>query len=258
MSLDMRTCPCLEIETSSYCNRKCPTCVRNSNPNRDALAERFTWSYMDMDTILDLVWQAHALGFRNSICLSHFNEPLLDPRLPEIARSIRQIGQFRELFLHSNADALTEDMAAELDGLMDRIVFAVYIKNDHFRMAREEWIASLFKHTFIQFTGGIHRPVPYAEVFPLEQLIASQIDTPCLVPTERLVVDYRGQVHLCCADVIDTLGLPSFPESSVAEIVANELLNSTIDSLSQAGGRRHVALCQICPAPGGVDRRLAA
>src|SRR5690242_4080275 len=73
----------LEIETKSTCNRTCDFCIRNSHPDREAVKPWFEENEMPADTVLRLMREAQAIGFRGTVCLQHYNEPLQDPRLAQ-------------------------------------------------------------------------------------------------------------------------------------------------------------------------------
>src|SRR4030067_108488 len=64
----------VDLETCSSCNRVCPTCLRNSHPNREALQSWFEPEFLPVRIIKDALNQCMELGFLGSICLSHYNE----------------------------------------------------------------------------------------------------------------------------------------------------------------------------------------
>jgi len=100
----------LDLETISTCNRVCPTCIRNSHPDREAVASFFTPNYLPMDVIHEAFEQSIKMGFRGSVILSHYNEPLMDERLPEIAKLAKSY-PFKSVFLNTNGDFITEELA---------------------------------------------------------------------------------------------------------------------------------------------------
>ena len=115
------------FEIFSLCNRTCPTCIRNSHPDRQALQSWFELEYLPIKVIKDALEQCIDLGFIGSVCLSHYNEPLMDERISDIARMVRNYDQFSKVYFHSNGDLLNEDLASDLDGALDEIIFTLYM-----------------------------------------------------------------------------------------------------------------------------------
>jgi hypothetical protein len=238
----------LEIETSSYCNRSCPTCIRNSHPDRAIVKPWFVMNEMPMKDILGIVQGMHDLGFRGSVNLSRFNEPLLDTRLPEIAKEIKKIAPFG-LMLHSNSDALTEELAVELDGLFDKAVFSLY---DDDAEEREQWIRKLFHDTTLLFVNKHIVTHYYPEQRDLE-LAEKRKLYPCNEPGERILFNHKGELVFCCEEITNEhFHLGSFPEQSIEELLSNEYLYYCIGALEEDGGRQEFPFCSSCPKLGKV------
>ena len=53
-----------ELEASSYCNRTCMSCLRNSHPERQAVASWFEQKLMPTETIHDLLGQLVRMDFQ--------------------------------------------------------------------------------------------------------------------------------------------------------------------------------------------------
>ena len=68
----------LDIETIGNCNRRCPTCIRNSHPDREKLESWFENNLLPETVIYSAVDDVMKMGFDGHICLSHYNEPLMD------------------------------------------------------------------------------------------------------------------------------------------------------------------------------------
>jgi hypothetical protein len=182
------------------------------------------------------------LGFNGGICLSHYNEPLYDLRLEEIINKIKKIGEFKEVFFHSNGDILTPERAKSLDGIVDRIVFAVYPGN---KPEVEYRISSWFDKTSIQFTQGKHIVTHYSSLSSLNDCIKNSIDHICLEPRSRLLFNHKGEMLMCCDDVINNFKLGSFPDMPIEDLLQQRDEYGKI--LEQLGGRRKFAYCSICP-----------
>lgn len=236
----------LDFETISTCNRVCPTCMRNSIPDRAAVAPWFERHYLDEEVILDALDQAKAMGFAGGVCLSHYNEPLMDERLPEIAAKVRAVGGFSRIFLNSNGDFLTEDLAASLDGVLDRIIITLYM-DEPVKSQRAKWMETLFHKTELHLiTMSEHIATHYSPKFDVVRLARENAGRPCGEPAMRVIINHRRQYLLCCDDVIGVFGLGTFPEVPLAEHWNGQ--HAAIQrQLAVAGGRSRHAHCMSCP-----------
>ena len=117
----------LDFETIGDCNRKCVTCIRNSHPNKEETQSWFSGKKLWLPDIRIALDQCKDLGFTGGVCLSHYNEPLMDDRIADIARLVRSYNRFHPIFLNTNGDFLTESLADSLDGLLDHIIVSLYM-----------------------------------------------------------------------------------------------------------------------------------
>ena len=239
----------LDFETISTCNRTCPTCIRNSHPDREALSSWFTPNYLGMETIKDALDQAVGLGFKGGVCLSHYNEPLMDERIPEISSLVRSYPQFYTVYFHTNGDYLTEEIAKDLDGRLDRIVFSLYMDEPK-KTERKGWIQSLFHKTKAEvITQSDHIATHFSPSFDVEALAEQNRMKDCKEPQIRVVINHRRQYLLCCDDVIGNFDLGTFPETSIEKYWFGEKRMKIMNDLNVAGGRLKYAYCSTCPRP---------
>ena len=236
----------LEIETSSYCNRSCPSCIRNSDPDKDRILDWAIQNYLPTEYILEIVKQAYEMGFDYKINLSHYNEPLLDKRMASLCRDIKKIGNFTDVAFHSNGDFITEELAEELDGAPDRIAFTLY-GPDEIIKERQEWISSLFKETKLDFLDKHHIPTHNSPIFDVATLAKQHINNICVEPQIRFIFNHRGEMLLCCEEMVSVFNLGRFPDKSVEELWYNA--QQYIDVLKTKGGRKQFSLCKTCPRP---------
>lgn len=254
----------LNIETQSTCNRVCPTCLRQSHPDKAALAGRFAVNQMPADLVRSLIDQAVTLGFNRWICLQHFNEPLQDNRIADFGRYAR--GKFEGVVIHSNGDLLTPEMAQRLDGAFDVIRIALYGGNKAQRAAR---IVDLFRDTAIDFTDGEHITTHHAPRIELVDKVAEYVDRPCEREAQmRCIIGYNGKMLLCCEDINGIYDLGNANDTPLRDLWFGERHAQILETLSQPGGRRAYAYCATCPrtspaywsvesAPAAVDWSIA-
>jgi hypothetical protein len=234
----------LDLETMSDCDRRCPTCLRNSHPNREVVAPWFKQNYMSMKMIRKILDQADEMEFRGSVCLSHYNEPLMDSRLPEIAKIAHT--RFYTYF-NTNGDFLTEDLAHQLDGNVDKIIVSLYM-DEPIKSKRAEWIKTLFHKTeAVVNTVSDHMVTHFSPRPELKSLIEQNIGNRCLEPQLHCIINHRGQYLLCCDDMIGNFGLGSFPEIGLEDYWFGDKHMSIYNALKQQGGRRLFPYCTSCP-----------
>lgn len=237
----------LDLETKSTCNRYCSTCLRNSHPNREELRTWFMPYLLPMDVIKEALDQCVELGFTGGVCLSHYNEPLMDERIPEIGELAKSYNQFSPVFMNSNGDFLTEELARDLDGNFDKIIFSLYM-DEPLKSERAEWIKSLFHKTHPEIiTMSDHIATHFSPKFDIDALIMRNINHPCREPAIRVIINHRRQYLLCCEDVIGNFDLGTFPELSIKDYWFGEKRTKIQSDLEQNGGRRKHSYCSTCP-----------
>lgn len=238
----------IDFETHSYCNRRCSTCIRNSHPDREVTRTFFEKHYLDIDVIKLALDQCVELGYTGGICLSHYNEPLMDERLPEIARMVKSYNQFKSIFFNSNGDFINEELASELDGVMDRIIFTLYM-DEPIKSQRKVWIESLFHKTKIDIiTMSEHIPTHFSPKFDVIKLAEEHKHNPCTEPKMRIIINYRRQFLLCCDDVVGNFDLGTFPEISIAEHWYGRK-TEIMKTIENENGRLQYSYCASCPRP---------
>jgi len=236
----------LEIETCSTCNRYCPTCLRNSHPDRERAAPWFKMALLPEAVIKRILEEALGLGFHGSVCLQHYNEPLMDERIGELGRMTRDMRGFSEVIINTNADYITPERAAALDGIFDRIIVALYMDEPK-KSEREQWVRGLFTRTRLEFTGGVHIATHYSPDFPVAELAARHRENPCDLPLERMIINHRGEMLLCCDDLVGNFNLGNVSQSSLRELWYSPQHQRIVKDLLQAGGRRKHSYCETCP-----------
>jgi len=237
----------LEIETRSTCNRSCPGCLRNSLPDRERARPWFEPAELPAQTLERIFREALALGFRGPVCLQHYNEPLQDARIADLALLARRMG-LQGVFICTNGDFITESLAARLDGAFDHLRIALYM-DEPVKSERQAWLTSLFRTTSLAFTGGEHIPTHFSPLFDVAALAARHRLRPCLEPLQRLVINHRGDMLLCCDDLVGHFGLGNVGERSVEELWFSEVHQRLVLGLQEPGGRLMHPHCESCPRP---------
>ncbi len=240
----------LEIETHSMCNRTCPTCLRNSIPDKEATASWFEPNSLSTDDFKRVIQQCIDIGFRGEVCLSHYNEPLMDDRIVELAKFVKDTGCFKRIFFCSNADFLTEELAKGLDELINDIGFSFYME-DPVRSKRIAWVKTLFKKTRLDISPGnpldVHMVTHYSPKADVIQLSGRHKNNPCDKPLQRLIINHKGEMLMCCDDLIGNFELGTIHDSSVEELWYGEKHQNYTLELMNKGGRKIHPHCLSCP-----------
>lgn len=225
---------CINLETSAYCNRTCSACIRNSNPNKEETDPWFKQNYMSDIMISEVFKQAKEYGILSSLCLCHYNEPLLDPRIIDIAKIAKEYG-FKYVYFCTNGDYLTSKIAMQLDGVLDRITVSLYDVNSRAERAR---FVSMFQKTRVWCKGQM--VANHFGAYPPLNDICSRMPT-------RLIINWRGDYLLCCDDMVGSFNLGNFKDITLVDYWFGEKHLHLFNTLLQPGGRSVHPYCSSCP-----------
>lgn len=236
----------LSIETSAFCNRTCSGCLRNSHP---AIPDGH-WDnppILPLSVVFKILDEAVENEFKGKVCLSHYNEPLMEDGFPMVVRGVKK--KYPDLFFyaHTNGDFLTEDIANQMDGYLDRIVVSLYMDEPK-KSERAQWVHSLFSKTICDvILQSTHIPTHFSPDYDIKSLIEQNIDHDCKEPSMRIIINHESKYLFCCDDLLDEFHLGSYPEKSLVEHWNEKMKMQAI--LLQKGGRRKFSYCSLCPRP---------
>jgi radical SAM protein with 4Fe4S-binding SPASM domain len=252
----------LQIESQANCNRACWFCPRTYDRSGKYLDESgaSVSHRMPTETILDLLEQAAALGFRGRVGFHHYSEPLLDRRNVMLAREARASGM--RPYLHTNGDVLrhNDELCREVVDVYELIVVGVYDYdcNDELEAEKRYWRRRLdganLEFSPIARTGAraAHSiGVPRALVPSDPRMAAPDLTFaagPCHRPLVRMIVQHDGEMSNCCEDTQGAFRLGNVHESSLEELWFSERHIRIVEDLL-AGHRERHGLCRNCPLP---------
>lgn len=224
------------IELYGYCNRRCYFCF-NSNrfPARDA-------GIMDEGLWKKIIDELSAIQYTGRISPYFYGEPLLDKRIAGLVLYARGKCPYSRILISSNGDMLTEELLVKLiENGMDEMLLTNY---DDFE---KEQIVNLYKKypRFIQYRN-------YKEIDlknragSLFEKSTDKINQPCLRPSRQLVINWKGNVLLCCNDYYEHYIFGNVNNTSVREIWKDNDFRKYREILSQSGGRRQIDICKKC------------
>jgi hypothetical protein len=232
--------------------------MRNSLPNRKAVAERFgAQRRLPDDLFFKVIDDAVEMGHTGSVNLQHFNEPFQDPRIGKFAAYTKDKGVFSKVYMHSNGDLITKRKAAQVDGILDEITIALYDETggqpmEPIRAAnRRAELQSWFTRTKLTWTTATHLVTHFSPYANLQAAIDENRPRPCTREVQlRMIVDYRGEMLLCCEDITGLWDLGNVRDHTVAELWNSEKHQQILATLAEPGGREAYGFCRICPRTG--------
>jgi radical SAM protein with 4Fe4S-binding SPASM domain len=252
----------LQIESQSNCNRECWFCPRTYDRSGKYLGPtgKSILNRMPTETILDLLDQAKALGFKGAVGFHHYSEPLLDKRNVMLAREGRARGM--RPYLHTNGDLLKHDdqLCREIQDVYELIVVGLYDyeTNEELEESKRLWLDRLAGAN-LEFSpigrSGIRSAhsigVPRALVPTDPRMAVPDLkfgNAPCHRTLIRMIVQHDGEMANCCEDTHGDFRLGNIHESSLEELWFSEHHVRIVEDLI-TGQRHQYGLCRNCPLP---------
>lgn len=232
----------LVIETQSFCNRVCETCLRQTHHKYVEPKKR-----MPEETVYSILDQAWGMGHRGMVCFQFFNEPLLDERLVFFGERARRMG-FNPVTACTNGDLLTPELAKAIDASFHQLNVAFYDKNLQRRNQRVAEVRSLFSSVNLGIRGGhnITHYDPRKDL--LDEAIEARAFEPCTIGCRTyLIIAHDGGMRACCQDIIGEFGLGNIHETNLKDLWFGEKHQKMLRELEEPGGRKKYPYCLICP-----------
>lgn len=226
------------IETYAYCNRQCEFCFNAKRfPNRKL-------GIMDTRLWKKIIDELAEIGFEGRISPYFYGEPLLDERLPSLIEyaTERLTG---DVFIATNGDYLTEELLDKFNGRTEFYIRSydgkanpriLKLKEDYGRIVYRP----KFKEEYLVDKAGIifKRGVSHK--------------APCLRPQTQLVINWEGEVLLCCNDFYAKHSFGNVKEKSIREIWDSKEFKKFRKMLAK-GKRAKVDICKYCDEGGEKD-----
>lgn len=234
------------IETSSYCNRKCSTCPVAYYPRKK--------EYMDKATFNTIVSQLAEINFSGIVSMHMYNEPLADPTIVEKVHMLSSNVPNAKIRIDSNGDYLTLNLLKDLirSGLKMLVInqyegkINEHTKNILNQLSRQEkkllTIRVRVKNNFIGNRAGI-----LSNTTITETLLAG-----CDLPYNQLVINYKGEVLLCCNDYHGAVVLGKVYHAPLMDIWSNNEFKK-MRKLLKNRHRSLIKTCRYCNIAGTLS-----
>ena len=215
----------IEISESGMCNRKCSFCPR-SDPEYNHVNE-----FISFLLIEKLGGELKQLNFENRILFSGFVEPLLDKKLYEKIKLLKNYLPKSKIEINTNGDVLNKKRLIKLfENGLDVLLISVYDSKED-----ADKFEKLCIDTGLNENQYVIRHRYYSEEndfgitlsnragmmnnadFSIKSL-KEPLNSPCYYPSYTFFLDYQGDVLMCPHDWGKKLILGNLNEKSFSEI----------------------------------------
>jgi len=245
----------VHIDTYAECNRKCKFCFNSPKlPSRPL-------GIMSEKTYKIIIDQLAEINYCGKISPYFYGEPLRDERLSDLIAYARKKCPCSYIQLNSNGDFLTEPLLLDLiKAGMDKILVTDYEniglpKNtpDEKVMEQSELLRRLAE-LYPQFVDLRHwHEISFENRAGMVlKRITERVEYPCLRPSYMLVINWQGDVLLCCVDYYAQHVYGNISERSIMDIWKEVKFDEMRRILQKPGGRQEIKICAKCDAPDGI------
>ncbi len=245
----------IEVSNSGMCNRKCSFCPR-SDPNYNHVNE-----FIDENLHNKIYDELKSFDYSGSIIYSGFVEPLLDKRIYEHIKDIRQKLPKANLEIITNGDPLNEKRALKLfEAGLSVLLISVYdgpkeaenflkmmqrINIDKSRyVIRDRYYGEDkdFGITLSNRAGNLDNAE--FKIAPLKKSLKMK----CTYPSYTFFIDYNGDVLMCSHDWGKKMIMGNVKNNTIKEIWTSKKFDFARKKLINAD--RNFSPCDVCDVKG--------
>jgi len=224
------------IETFGACNRTCSFCFNHERFEKRALG------VMEQSLWYKIIDEFAALRFAGRLSPYFYGEPLLDKRLRDLMAYAREKCPLATIQINTNGDYLDEALLRDLVALgVDRLVVTNYDddRKPHLEALAERfapWIDYRhYKDFEIQNRAG-----------RLYEKGNRRKNARCYRPSSQLVMNWNGDLALCCNDFYAEHGIGNARDSDLLSLWKGEPMQRFRRLLEHKGGRQKIDFCRNC------------
>jgi len=178
----------VEIEINSKCNRKCVYCP-NSKYNRGN-------NYMKEALYEKIINDLQVIKFKGLLSTHFYGEPLLHPKLTSLIEYTKKKLPDCKLKIFTNGDFLTKKIYMSLvKAGVDEFLITAHDSNALSKSKKLKMLLKDKSRIIIQTIDGVYK----MNRGGLLDIKPGKIEC-CNYPSKYLVINYKGEVVLCCND----------------------------------------------------------
>ncbi|MDY6915707.1 MAG: SPASM domain-containing protein [Candidatus Cloacimonadota bacterium] len=228
------------LETYGFCNRKCSFCFNNDRfiqREKGVLPEEY-WQL--------IINQLAEIDFAGRISPHFYGEPLLDERLPKLLEYAREKLPWTYIVVVSNGDFLDEEKFKKFIKMgVDHFSITNY---DDFKRTKLEFLQKKYPlHIHVRSYKDYEKTDRTGEIFKKKK----EVKEPCLRPATQLVINWKGEVLLCCMDYYAKVVLGNIKNEKLWTIWNSEKFQN-YRNLLKKGERQKIDICKHCDDPGEI------
>jgi len=208
------------VETNTACNRHCKICPVSTQESKGN-------KFMNLKTYELLLNQLVHINFSGSFSPVHYNEPLLDNRLPFLIEKAKSMLPKSQIRLYTNGSLLTKN---NIDFLSKKGI-DIFIVSQYIDNLPKDDLTELFNELDPKLLKKIrHRILTDNDLLSNRggtvEILNQNIKNNCFQASCQVNVNYKGDILLCCNDyhgkykygnihdvhIIDIWNNPSFKE----------------------------------------------
>ena len=170
----------------------------------------------------------------------NYGEPLLDTRLPALVEYTKQRLPNCYIYIDTNGDFLTASLFKTLiDKGVDHLLITNYDDEEKpfLRVLSEECPV----HVSLRDYRFIKKYDRAGKIYNLK----SPFYGPCLRPSSQLVINWKGDVTLCCNDFYGKFVMGNINDSNLLDIWTSPNFNYYRTKLNN-GQRSSISICRHC------------
>ena len=271
----------VNLETSSYCNRKCSYCPLSIYEKPQIL--------MDYDLFENILIQLKSIGFESTLSLNLYNEPLADEDIFKRIEMARQYLPKAFIKFNSNGDFISKEVLDRLVKVGNSALFVTlhpganknYEDEDRLKHFKQFFKMAGLEMTIDSITPfkNITSDIDYkgmrllimannwgeygnSRASTIPALDSQKIRTsPCMRPFREFTIYHDGQIYPCCQFFPDT---DSDNHYKVADLRVNQDIFAAFASSKMAGFRKDLfgfnekgSPCDLCKDDDSSDINTA-
>lgn len=234
----------VEIETINRCNGVCSFCPVNCKDDPRELCE------MSDELFVKIVSELEEMKYAGRVALFSNNEPMLDKKIIERNKYLREHLPNARIHLFTNGTLLTIDIFKELIEYLDELVIDNY--NQQLKIIKnvEKIVEYCEQHPDLKrkVTVVLRKPVEILTTrggnAPNRKEIVTYDKERCILPYKQFIIRPDGKVSLCCNDAIGRFTLGDVNKEKMIDIWYGAKFSKVRECLYE--GRENWGQCKYC------------